>query len=236
MTSRGPERLQGVLAVLPMFRDLAPPLRARVAAMATLQDVDKGDAVWHAGDSPDSLTMVVEGRVKIVKHAEPGDVILEMFGPGEVAGVVALYNQIPYPATAIAMEPSVLLRLPRRDWFDLLERDPAFTRAVLLAMTRLNMALTRKLASMHGTRVQARVATLFLSLADRMGRDTPEGLEIPIALSRQEIAETVGTTVETAIRVMSRWNREGVLLTGRDRFVIPDREQLKTAAQVGEDE
>ena len=69
-----------------------------------------------------------------------------------------------------------------------------------------------------------------------MGRDTPEGVEIPLALSRQEIAETVGTTVETAIRVMSRWNREGVLLTGRERFVIPDREKLKSAAQVGEDE
>jgi len=236
MPSRGPERLQAVLGALPMFRELPPPLRARVAAMATLQDVDKGDAIWHAGDSPDSLTMVVEGRVKIVKHAEAGDVILEMFGPGEVAGVVALYNQIPYPATAVAMEPTVLLRLPRRDWFDLLERDTAFTRAMLLAMTRLNMALTRKLASMHGTRVQARVATLFLSLADRMGSDTPEGVEIPIALSRQEIAETVGTTVETAIRVMSRWNREGLLLTGRERFVIPDREKLKSAAQVGEDE
>jgi CRP-like cAMP-binding protein len=172
MPSRGPERLQAVLGTLPMFRELPPPLRARVASMATMQDVAKGDAVWHAGDAPDSLTMVVEGRLKIVKHAEAGDVILEMFGPGEVAGVVALYNQIPYPATAIAMEPSVLLHLPRRDWFDLLERDPAFTRAVLLAMTRLNMALTRKLASMHGTRVQARVATLFLSLADRMGRET----------------------------------------------------------------
>ena len=236
MPSRGPERLQAVLGTLPMFRELPPPLRARVVSMATMQEVAKGDAVWHAGDASDSLTMVVEGRLKIVKHAETGDVILEMFGPGEVAGVVALYNQIPYPATAIAMEPSLLLRLPRRDWFDLLERDPAFTRAVLLAMTRLNMALTRKLASMHGTRVQARVATLFLSLADRMGRDTPEGVEIPLALSRQEIAETVGTTVETAIRVMSRWNREGVLLTGRERFVIPDREKLKSAAQVGEDE
>jgi len=236
MTSRGPERLQAVLATLPTFRELPPPLRARVAAMATLQEVEKGDAIWHAGDTPDALTMVVEGRLKIVKHAEAGDVILEMFGPGESAGVVALYNQIPYPATAIAMEPTLLLRLPRRDWFDLLERDTTFTRAVLLAMTRLNMALTRKLASMHGTRVQARIATLFLSLADRMGRDTPEGVEIPLALSRQEIAETVGTTVETAIRVMSRWNREGVLLTGRERFVIPDRERLKSEAQVGEDE
>ena len=220
MSSRGPERLNAVLGALPMFRELPPPLRARVAAMATLQDVDKGDAIWHAGDAPDSLTMVVEGRVKVVKHADPGDVILEMFGPGEIVGVVALYNQIRYPASAVAMEPSVLLRLPRRDWFDLLERDAAFMRAVMLAMTRLNMALTRKLASMHGTRVQARIASLFLSLAERMGRATPEGLEVPIALSRQEIAETVGTTVETAIRVMSRWNREGVLLTGRDRLSV----------------
>ena len=236
MPGRGSERIQAVLATIPMFRDLPPPLRARVEGMATLQEVEKGDAIWHAGDSPDALMLVVEGRVKVVRHADAGDVILEMFGPGEIAGVVALYNQIPYPATAIAMEPSLLLRLPRRDWFDLLERDVAFTRAILLAMTRLNMALTRKLASMHGTRVPARIATLFLSLADRMGRDTSEGLEIPLALSRQEIAETVGTTVETAIRVMSRWNREGVLLTGRERFVIPDREKLKSAAQVGEEE
>ena len=69
-----------------------------------------------------------------------------------------------------------------------------------------------------------------------MGRSTSEGTEIPLALSRQEIAESVGTTVESAIRVMSRWNREGVLVTGRDRFVIPDRERLKAAASVGEEE
>jgi CRP/FNR family transcriptional regulator len=69
-----------------------------------------------------------------------------------------------------------------------------------------------------------------------MGRTTPEGLEIPLALSRQEIAEMVGTTVETAIRVMSRWNRDRVLLTGQERFVIPDRELLKREAQVGDDE
>jgi CRP/FNR family transcriptional regulator len=225
-----------VLAVLPMFRQLPPPLRERVARMATLQAVGKGDAVWHTGDAADMLTVVVSGRVKVVRHAEQGDVILEMFGPGETPGAVAVYNQIPYPATCFAMEPTVLLRLPRRDWFDLLDRDPTFARAVLLAMTRLNMAFTRKLASMHGTRVQTRVASLFLSLGERMGRETAEGLEIPLGLSRQEIAEMVGTTVETAIRVMSRWNREGVLVTGHERFVIPDRERLKREAQVGGEE
>ena len=235
MTSHHAEQLRSALAELPMFDGLPVPLRARVEALATLQQLEKGDPLWHAGDPAESLTVVVTGRVKIVRHADSGDVILEMFGPTETAGAVAVYNQIPYPASAIAMEPTLLLRLPRRDWFDLLEKDPGFARGMMLQMTRLNMALTRKLAAMHGKRVGARVATLFLSLADRMGRKTDEGIEIPLALSRQEIAELVGTTVESAIRVMSRWNREGVLVTGQQRFVIPDRERLKAAANV-EDE
>ena len=59
---------------------------------------------------------------------------------------------------------------------------------------------------------------------------------VPLALSRQEIAGFVGTTVESAIRVMSKWNREGLLVTGRDRFVIPDRERLRAGANVGDEE
>jgi CRP/FNR family transcriptional regulator len=229
------ERLESALAEIPMFHELAPALRARVARFATLENLEKAAVLWNAGDDASALTVVVSGRVKVVRHAEAGDVILEIFGPGEAVGVVAVYHQIPYPATAIALEPSTLLRLPRRDWFDLLESDPGFTRAVLLAMTRLNMALTRKLAGMHGTRVPARIATLFLSLAARMGRETTEGVEIPLALSRQEIAELVGTTAESAIRVMSRWNREGLLLTERERFLIPDREKLRDDASVADE-
>jgi CRP-like cAMP-binding protein len=232
MSSLHAERLCTALATLPMFKDLPAALRGRVQSLASLLEAAKGDELWHAGDTAQHLTVVVTGRVKVVRHADAGDIILEMFTAGETVGAVAVYNQIPYPATAIAMEPSLLLRLPRRDWFDLIENDHGFARGMMLELTRLNMALTRKLAAMHGTRVDARVAGLFLSLAERVGREIPEGIEIPLALSRQEIAELVGTTVESAIRVMSRWNREGVLVTGRQRFVIPDRERLKAAARV----
>ena len=232
MSSTHAERLRLALASLPIFKDLPAALRQRVESMATLLDADKGHELWHAGDSAEHLTVIVSGRVKVVRHADTGDVILEIFSTGETVGAVAVYNRVPYPATAIVMEPSVLLRLPRRDWFDLIEHDPGFSRGMMLELTRLNMALTRKLAAMHGTRVDARIAGLFLSLADRMGRDTDQGTEIPLPLSRQEIAELVGTTVESAIRVMSRWNREGVLITARERFVIPDRERLKAEANV----
>lgn len=235
MPSTHAERLRQALTTLPMFKDLPGPLRQRVEGMATLLDADKGDELWHAGDAAEHLTVIVSGRVKVVRHADTGDVILEIFTKGETVGAVAVYNRMPYPATAIVMEPSVLLRLPRRDWFDLIEHDPGFSRGMMLELTRLNMALTRKLAAMHGTRVDARIAGLFLSLADRMGRETEDGTLIPLALSRQEIAELVGTTVESAIRVMSRWNRDGILITARERFLIPDREALKAEANVSDE-
>jgi len=59
-----------------------------------------------------------------------------------------------------------------------------------------------------------------------MGKETKHGIEIPIHLSRQEVADLVGTTVESAIRVLSRWGHEKIVITGENRFVIPSRERL----------
>jgi len=65
----------------------------------------------------------------------------------------------------------------------------------------------------RGSRVEYRMARLFLALAERLGRERGDHLEIPLVLSRQEIADMVGTTQETAIRVMSRWAKENLVST-----------------------
>lgn len=225
------ERVRRALATLPGFRGLPTPDRERVAALAILQEVERGEEIWHEGDPADSLTIIVRGRCKVVRHEETGDVILEIFTAGETVGAIAVYGGFPYPASAVALEPATLLRLPRRDWFELLEKDARLARAVILELTRLNTALTRKLSTMHGTRVRLRIARFFLTIAERMGSETPEGTVIDLPLSRQEIAECVGTTMESAIRVMSKWNQDGVLLTGRGRFIIPSMEKLAAEAE-----
>ena len=225
------DRILTAVRSLPVFRGLTPEDQRRVASLAELRDYRRGDVLWNAGDPAEALTVVVRGRVKIVRHADAGDVILEIFGEGEPVGAIAVYNYIPYPATAIAMEPTSLLLLPRRDYFELLDRHPDFARSIIRELTKLTIALTRKVEEMRGQRVETRIAQLFLSLADRMGRETKEGIEVPLHLSRQEVAEMVGTTVESAIRVLSRWGREGVLVTGEKRFLIPSRERLREAAE-----
>src|SRR5512147_2788370 len=94
MSSTHAERLRQALASLPMFKDLPGPLRQRVEGMATLLDADKGDELWHAGDAAEHLTVIVSGRVKVVRHADTGDVILEIFSKGETVGAVAVYNRV----------------------------------------------------------------------------------------------------------------------------------------------
>ena len=225
------ERVRTAVRSVPMFRGLAAADQDRIIALASLRDFARGDFLWHAGDPADHLTVIVRGRVKIVRHAEAGDVILELFGEGEPVGAIAVYNYMPYPASAVCLEDTTLLTLPQRDYFELLDRNPEFARGIIRELTKLTIALTRKLEEMRGQKVEVRIAQLFLTLGERMGRESREGIEIPIQLSRQEVADLVGTTVESAIRVLSRWGREGLLVTGEGRFVIPSRDRLRAVAE-----
>jgi CRP/FNR family transcriptional regulator len=214
-----------------MFRGLSPDQHQRLTPLASIRDFARGDVLWNEGDEAELLTVIVKGRVKIVRHADAGDVILEIFGEGEPVGAIAVYNYIPYPASAIALEPVTLLCLPRRDYFELLDRTPDFARAIIRELTKLVLALTRKVEESRGQRVEARIAQLFVSLADRMGRKSDDGVLIPLKLTRQEVADLVGTTVETAIRILSRWGREGIVVTREDGFLIPSRAKLTQAAE-----
>ena len=210
-----------------MFRGLPPDDQKRIAALATLREYRRGDTLWHEGDAAEALTLLVKGRVKLVRRAEGGDVILELFGEGEPVGALAVYNYMPYPASAVCLEPVTLLCVPRRDYFELLDRHPEFARALIRELTKLVLGLARKVEEMRGQRVEVRIAQLFLNLAERMGKERGAGIEVPIHLSRQEIADLVGTTVESAIRVMSRWGRQRLVITGEGRFTIPSLERLR---------
>lgn len=78
--------------------------------------------------------------------------------------------------------------------------------------------------------MEARIARLFLKLGENMGRATPEGVAIPMALSRQELADLTGTTIETCIRIMSRWGKDDIVRTGKDGFVLVDKNALEEVA------
>jgi len=231
MAERTPDRLDEILRRTIMFRRLTPEDRQRLAAVATVRDFDKGALLFSEGDASDFLYTVVSGRVKVFKTTARGsDVILEIFGPGDPVGAVAVYEARAYPAGASALEPTTCMLIPRGAFFSLLESHPTMVRGLLTGLSHRLVELTTRLAELSGGRVEARLARFLLKLADDLGRQQAGGTFIPLALSRQEIADMIGTTIETSIRIMSRWGKENVVRTEKDGFVIVDRSALESVA------
>jgi CRP-like cAMP-binding protein len=220
-----------LLAGLPLFQRVRAEDRARVAAASRLQVYERGDEIFQEGDEPHLFVSVVEGRVKIYKRLPNGkDLILQIFGIGDPLGAVAVYEGRPYPASAQAMEPTTCLLVPREAFFRLLEESPLLVRGVLSGLTLRLIELTERLAELTGAGVEARFARFFLKIADQLGQPRPAGTFIPFPLSRQELADMTGTTIETCIRIMSRWGKDRVLVTERDGFLLIDRPRLDALA------
>jgi CRP-like cAMP-binding protein len=143
---------------------------------------------------------------------------------------VAAYESRPYPASAEAMEASSCLLFPRAAFFALLEQHPSLVRGLLGSLSLRLVELTNRLAELTGGRVETRFARLFLKLAEQLGKPDRDGVFIALPLSRQELADLTGTTIETAIRIMSRWGKDEVLRTEKDGFVVVDRTTLEELA------
>ena len=215
-----------------IFRRLTPEDRQRVAAVASLREFDKSVLLFHEGDDSDYMYTIVTGRVKVFKTTARGtDVILELFGPGDPVGAVAAYESRAYPASAIALEPTTCLLIPRQAFFSLLEAYPTMVRGLLVGLTHRLVELTNRLADLSAPRIEGRFARMFLKLAAEMGRQERGGTFVPFTLSRRDLADMTGTTVETAIRIMSRWGKQDVVRTEKDGFVVVDRKTLEETAQ-----
>lgn len=221
-----------ILAQVPLFKRVSPADRERLIGVSTIREYDRGDIVFHEGDPSDTFYVVLAGRIKVYKHGPDGhDIILEMFGPGGPLGAVATYESRPYPASAAPVEPSTCLLIPRDAFFDLLERHPTLVRGLLGSLSLRLVELTTRLAELTGGRIEARFARLFLKLADQLGKPSDRGTFVPLTLTRQELADLVGTTIETAIRTMSRWHKDDILLTEADGFRVIDRAALESLAE-----
>lgn len=220
-----------LLRQVPIFRALRPEDRVALAAISRVRLYTRGERIFEQGDDSSFLPIVVRGRVKVVRHVEPGrDVILHIVEPGDLLGAVAICREMPFPAAAEAMEDCVLVEVPCGSLDELLRRSPSVLRGLLGGLTQRLVELTDRIAVISGTRVEPRFARLFLRLAEDTGVEEDGHIRVPIRLARQELADLTGTTVETAIRIMSRWAKEDVLATDDRGFLIRDRAALELLA------
>ena len=215
----------------PVFASL-PAREIDALAAATREDpVRARNYIFMEGDPAESLCIVKSGRVRIVRHSKAGkDVILELLGPGEIFGGVAVIENRPYPASAQAVEASVILKISAQALIAVSDRHPSVIRELALMIGRRLRTAHDSVKSLAVDPVEARLAATLLRLAQRDGQREKRGLGLPFHLTRQSLADMCGTTVETTIRVMSRWTRDGLVLDDDARLIVVDVERLRAIA------
>jgi CRP/FNR family transcriptional regulator len=216
----------------PVFAGIPAREIDAVAALVAEEPYRARAYIFQEGDAPSWFYVVKSGHVKIVRHSKTGkDVVLELLGAGEVFGGVAVIEKRPYPASAQATEPTVVLRIPAGPVIALAERHPGFIKEMALMIGRRLRAAHDSVKSLAVDPVEARLAATLLRLAEREGTRGTDGVTLPFHLTRQSLADMSGTTVETAIRVLSRWLKEGLFTDDGGRLVVGDLEDLRALAE-----
>ncbi len=222
-----------LLAGNPLFSPLPAKERARIENRLVRRSYAKDEAIFWEGDPAEWLVIVVQGRVKMVKHSESGrETILTTFGPGQIVGEVGLLIGDAYPASAQAIEPSVTVSLRRAEYIDLVRTHPDLAWALLQELGRRLQSAHETIRSLAVEKVERRVARVLLRLASTAGERTAEGaVRITVPLSRQEIADMAGTVLETAIRTVSKFQKQGLVDTREGHVVILQPHRLVAIAE-----
>jgi CRP/FNR family transcriptional regulator len=216
----------------PVFAALPSREVAALAAVAVEETHRTRDYIFMEGDPARWFCVVKSGRVKIVRHSRTGkDVVLEMLGPGEIFGGVAVIERRPYPAAAQATEPTVVLKIPADAMIAVAEPHPSVIKEIALMIGRRLRTAHDSVESLAVDPVEARLAVALLRLAEPRGAPGQTRVTLPFHLTRQSLADMTGTTVETAIRVLSRWLKEGVVEDDGARLALTDVEALRALAE-----
>jgi CRP-like cAMP-binding protein len=201
-----------------------------LANHAVRRTLSADEHLWRAGTPADAFTVIAKGLVRVERTMASGEVAtLAIFGPRESVGETAAVQGVPFPADCIATSPKVeVVQLAADVLRAAMERDRHVADAVHAAVLHHTQALRAKIEIMSAGSVPARLASLFLHLAERFGDQDEAGVTaIPVVLSRSALAHLVSARVETVISVLTTWQRSGLLRRTESGFEIAVLDELR---------
>jgi len=222
-----------LLATSTLFSPLTDEERGQLEKQFVRRNYDRDKYLFFEGDPAEWLVYVIEGRVKMIKHSESGrETILAAFGPGQIVGEVGVLVGDTYPATAQALEPTITLNLRRTEYIDLIRRHPDLAWTLIAELGRRLQRAHETIRSLAVEKVERRVARVLLRMASASGERLEGGaVRITAALSRQDVADMAGTVLETAIRTLSKFQKQGLIETTKGRIVLLKPHQLVAIAE-----
>jgi CRP-like cAMP-binding protein len=221
-----------LVAHLPLFAGLSSEELAEVLREARSSHHAKNSAVFEQGADATSFFLLLHGHVRASKTTPTGEqIVVRYVGPGEIFGVAPAIGLPRYPATATAVDDSVVLAWPSAAWPRLAAKFPQLATNTLQTVgSRLQETHTRVI-EMSTEQVEQRVAHALLRLAKQSGRKLDRGVAIDFPISRQDIAQMTGTTLHTVSRILSGWEQAGLIESGRQRIVLREPHKIFVLAE-----
>jgi CRP/FNR family cyclic AMP-dependent transcriptional regulator len=214
-----------VLKAVPLFSSFPEEQLRMLASVVTRRSVARSTTVLAAGDTTDSLYIVLSGRLKVMmSDADGKEVILSILGPGEFFGEMGLIDDSPRSASVVAIESCELLSIAKRDFKKCLAENFEMAMAVMRGLVRRLREADRKIGSLALLDVYGRVARLLLDMSENV-----EGEKIVTKrLPKQDIAKMIGASREMVSRVMKDLQMGGYIevrgsnIVLRDSIVLPE--------------
>jgi len=207
----------------PVFSVLDNNEISELASTALQRSAVEGETIFWEGDDSAWFYIIAEGKVKIFKSASTGkEVLLSFFGPGEMFGEVAVFENKPYPATAQSLVDTRLIGIRKADFMNFLIKYPLVSLKIIAILSGRLRESQSRLRDLAAERVEQRLARMLIMLSAKMGSTLP--------FTRQEISDMAGTTTETVIRVFSQWKERGIIDSTRGQIIIQDDLKLKLLA------
>lgn len=211
------------------FNSLSEDERDSLAASSFMAFAERGEFVWLAGSPIQFVSIIGSGFLKMTRTTPQGsDVAVELLGPGQCLGILAAIEGRVYPLNAVAVTNAWYLKVPTKALVNLYRSSSSLRDILLRSLGPRLRKAHDMMARMSGGKIEQRLSAVLLILMESYGETRPKGVLLTVPLTRQDLAEMAGTTIETTIRVMSKWQKAKVVSTHQQWITIHDAPTLES--------
>ena len=224
---RMPRLDASLLTVLAPFARLNTDQIREILDLAQPKRFDAGVAVFDEGAVAERFFLLLDGHIRVIRTTPGGEQIIALHIPaGQLFGIAPALGHKAYPATAMTAVESLVLSWPTRLWHDFVSRYDGFGPETAKTVGRRVAEMQDRILELATQQVEQRIANAVLRLVNQSGRKTDEGIEIAFPITRQNLSEMTGTTLHTVSRLLSQWEKDGIVKSTRKRVVVTDAHQL----------
>jgi CRP-like cAMP-binding protein len=223
-----PAEIDDLLAAVPVFSTLAPEDLARVRDLAVPREFAAGHVVFREGDASDTCYIVHRGRARAVReHRDGRSITLANFGPGDIFGELALFEDERRSATVEAVQDTAAVALLGADMRRLMAEHPEITMKLVIALGRRLRDTNERLTRQSFQTVQSRVAGVLTQMVEQARAQGAGEREVLVTATQADLAQLAGSSRESASRFLAVLERAGVITQGRGHLTVHDPSALE---------